>query len=88
MGKTELNSPKLKKFTEADFIKLLELYKIYAQSDERDRMIELIAPTALGYPTFLRKLNIDKLKMTSDGEFIEIMNKKFEDIRRFYSFSL
>ena len=54
LGKTELNAPKLKKLTKEDFIKFVDLYEVHVASDGRDRMVELIAPSALGYAAFLR----------------------------------
>ena len=40
-------------------------------------MVDLIAPTSLGYAAFLCKMSKDQLKMTFDADFIEIMNKTF-----------
>ena len=68
LGKTETNAPKLKKFTKED----LDL-----QDDGRDNLVELIALTSLGYAAFLCKMSENQLKMFSDADFIEIMNKKF-----------
>ena len=75
--KTELNAPKLRKLTRDDWVKFAELYDVYHHSDGRDSMVELIAPTSLGYAAFLCKMNKETLLTTSDEEFSEIMNKKF-----------
>ena len=40
-------------------------------------MVVLIAPTSLGYAAFLCKMSNDRLKRTSDADFIEIVNKNF-----------
>ena len=77
LGKTELNAPKLRKLTKEDIVKFVDLYEVYVAADGRDRMVELIAPSSLGYAAFLCKMTKDQLKMTSDEEFIELMNKKF-----------
>ena len=66
LGKTELNAPKLRKLTKEDFIKFVDLYEVYVASDGRDRMVELITPSSLGYAAFLCKMTKDPLKMTSD----------------------
>ena len=54
---TKLNAQELNKLTEVDFIQFVEPYKVYVQSDGRDRMVELIAPTSLGHAAFLCKLS-------------------------------
>ena len=55
----------------------MDLYEVYAQDNGRDRMVDLIASSSFGYAAFLCKMTKDQLKMTSDAEFIEIMNNKF-----------
>ena len=42
----------------------------------RDTIVELITPPLLGYAAFLCKMSNDQPLMTSDSEFIEIVNKK------------
>ena len=90
LGKTETNAPKLKKFTKENIIKFVDLYELYVQDNVRERMVDLIAPTSFGYAALLSKMTKDQLKMTSDADFIEIVNKKFsmemqQDIGRYYS---
>ena len=55
----------------------MELYKVYVQDDCRDRMVELIALTSLGYAAFLCYWSEVQLLMTLVEDFIEIVNKKF-----------
>ena len=49
LGKTEVNAPKLKKLTKESFIKFVELYDGYNQSQGREPMVNLIAVTTRGY---------------------------------------
>ena len=72
-GKTEINAPKLKTFIKKDTIKFVGLYEVYVQDDGLDSMVDLLAPTSLGYTAFLCKMTKDQLKMTSDADFVEIM---------------
>ena len=70
LGKTEINEPKFKKFTEEDIIKFVGLYEVYVKDGGRDSMVGLISPTSLGYAAFLCEMSKDPLRMTSDADFI------------------
>ena len=73
LSKTETNAPKLKKFTIEDIIKFVDLY----DDSGRDSMMELIVPTSVGYAAVLCKMSKEQLKGLSNGDFIDIMYKKF-----------
>ena len=77
LGKTEVNAPKLKKLTKESFIKFVELYDGYIQSQGREPMVKLIAVTTRGYAAKICKTYTQNLLLMDNDEFKEFMSKKF-----------
>ena len=73
LSKNETNAPKLKKLTKEDIIEFVDLYDVYVQANGRDSMVELIAPTLVGYAAVLCKMSKEKLKGLLNEDFIDIM---------------